>query len=914
MIGFEEDYEEEYVKPKSPPKISPNSYNNNCLNYKNTLNLPCERRDFPTDLSSIDYTPHDMHNYINKYFTQQNPLYNNGSPFVFKEDYKNKDMDDLCKSESLELNEIQKFLGMYVNYLTNINGVLLYHSMGSGKSCSSIIISEANKFAYIDNKSNKLKPRFNTNEAFLIYVVLPKNVKEQYENEIKGSLERGCTNSCVINESEQTYYGNKKNVELIYKITTHDKFLNDIFYVDPETKHYSPTQSLNNDIFHKPNTLLIIDEIHTIIREFTPYTTTKYKKLYYFLNYYARIRESGKPAMKVVLLTGTPIYDNPFQAGLIINLLRPRIPFPITRNKFNEFFIDKNKNVIKNKLLFQYMSSGYISYFKGGNPNAFPYRKNFFIETKMSEQQEESYAHILEYELKKMKMEETKSPMDNDKEIDESEEDELKSYFVKSREESNIFFNHVSNNTNDNFMHFFEELNKTKNVNSFLKRHSPKLLKIVELASKSPGPVFIYSKFVNHGILSIAAILIKLGWNLFSQEKDSSAPTFGVWSPTALSSLSLINLKNITSDKDQSNYTSTLKEAFNSNYNADGSICKIIISSVTEGISLKRVSQVHICEPWWNNSEIEQIVTRGIRFCSHKDTENKEVEVYYHISKLCSILNIKNNKRFSENSIDQIVYATSFRKNKLNIQFEKTLKEVAIDCSINKYGNIIRLEEIYFPELPPLFYDRTNNIFYVISPDKQFLIKVLISETEFPPKSFGIERHKIPFNPIFYENVKCFNTDKNFVQLKKYAIEKQEDPNAWNYFHNLYIMNTLLPNIISEYKIFEGNVSKTLTNHLYKILLEPKKYDLSDKHIKNIQKFIFSKKIFIPKKKSMINFLMSKNISIDKLNNAQLEYKFNKYFYIDKLLKLGYKSKDIKNMTIKQMNEILQNKYPISFA
>jgi hypothetical protein len=39
----------------------------------------------------------------------------------------------------------------------------------------------------------------------------------------------------------------------------------------------------------------------------------------------------------------------------------------------------------------------------------------------------------------------------------------------------------------------------------------------------------------------------------------------------------------------------------------------------------------------------------------------------------------------------------ALRKLKLNRQFETAIKEVAIDCSINRYGNIVRLDEVYTP-------------------------------------------------------------------------------------------------------------------------------------------------------------------------------------------------------------------------
>lgn len=878
MIGAEE-LEHSRISPRINSPIDTISNTNTCLKYKNTKNLPCNPRPFPSELNSINFKPSDLNSYINDHFNTPK------SPFVFKENYKKDNMDSLCFKESFELNPSQKFLGMHINNLTNFNGILVYHGMGSGKSCSSIVIAEANKFAFINNQNKpKLDNRYNTKNLYQIYVVVPKNVAAQYKEEIKGSIKKGCTNSCIIDDSEQIYSGNPEFIDKIYHITTHDKFLNSLFYIDKNSGNFIPTKTLLElNIFHNPNTLIIIDEIHTIIREYTQTNTTQYKKLYYFLMYYARLRENGNPAMKVVLLTGTPIYDNPFQAGLIINLLRPRIPFPTNSIKFKQLFINNKDKSIKNKLLFKYMTSGYISYFKGGNPNAFPLRKNHFIESFMAEKQENSYHTSLLIDLKKI---ENKKKEPNEDVINKiKEKEDIVSYFIFSSQKSNIAFPSTSNDDvliNPIMLNnFYKLIKKSKDPRTEISKWSNKFLKIVDLTNNSPGPVFIYSRFVSHGILAIASILLALGWNFFPFINNKDKPTFGVWSSTALDNLNLIGIKNISGDSDQLKYVSRLKDVFNSKENIDGSLCKVIISSVTEGISLRRVAQVHICEPWWNNSQIEQIVTRGIRFCSHSDSPNKEVNVYYHISKFKGILPGIETKLFSSYSIDQIIYRTSFRKNKLNIQFETALKESAIDCNLNKHGNIIRLEEMNFPSLPSLLYNRTNDTFYLPSPKNKLEVrKVTIDYDIWPPTNYSLTKSGLRFTSTDYimtEKIECFiEKNLNFSQLRTLAIKNGEDESAWNYCYNIYLMNKLLPQVIHEYKIFKGGSSKRLTNHLFKLLINPEKYNLDKETQRNIEKFIFKPNTFFAKQ-NYKNFLAKNGFTTNKLNKmniAQLEYNY----------------------------------------
>ena len=63
---------------------------------------------------------------------------------------------------------------------------------------------------------------------------------------------------------------------------------------------------------------------------------------------------------------------------------------------------------------------------------------------------------------------------------------------------------------------------------------------------------------------------------------------------------------------------------------------KIIIGSpsIKEGISLLRVRNVHILDPYWNWSRMNQIIGRAVRFCSHKDVplKDRKVNVYIYIA------------------------------------------------------------------------------------------------------------------------------------------------------------------------------------------------------------------------------------------------------------------------------------------
>ena len=92
--------------------------------------------------------------------------------------------------------------------------------------------------------------------------------------------------------------------------------------------------------------------------------------------------------------------------------------------------------------------------------------------------------------------------------------------------------------------------------------------------------------------------------------------------------------------------------------------------SIKEGVSLLRVEQVHILEPYWNISRLKQIIGRAIRYCSHKDLPKRRrfVEVFLYLSTYPK-----------EKTIDEYIWNLAKKKNKLITSFEDALKEKAID-------------------------------------------------------------------------------------------------------------------------------------------------------------------------------------------------------------------------------------------
>ena len=739
------------------------------------------------------------------------------SPFSFDKEYINLTNDDICNTKEYSLKPQQKFMGQFINPVTNFNNTLVFHGLGSGKTCTSLVIGEAFK---------------TTAKTKLLYVT-PAALVDSFRDEILGELRNNseqdrkmgkkpeiwaCTSQCVIS-GKQDFYTNvndkkiieklekdndgkikkltileneinnlttqgrtdevqelrkqfkkieqeiqntkiekeKKKAVILSKVTkvftieSHITFINKLFKTTQDgtwTKGKYLTDK--NSPLLSSNGLLIIDEIQRLVSE----SGVLYKKLY------SAIYQYVNPKCRVIVLSATPIYDNPYELALTMNLLRPRMPFPLTKDMFYSFFIGEYKgdsfkrqvnnfipedSAVINKNLLRIMCAGYVSYFKGGNPMAYPYKRIIILQHKMASYQKDRYAGALVSDLKKRELFSKILGEDNfvvNRGNDENSEDNIAGVFVTSQQFCNIALPIVKTDVIDNLLSqqsqaqvklglntFKNELQRIeiKNVENVLnyirvKGYSEKFANIIDLSSKCDGPVFIFSNWLQFGVQSLSLILDACGFKRFPETGEKR---YFVWSSETSTDKELI---------------SKARKAFNSTENKDGSLIKIVLGtrSIMEGVSFKNVKQVHITDPWWNEARIEQILARAVRFCSHSSLplDNQYIDIFRHYSVLPIVpdAHIESELRdkiklpqkikkftttdpvtsaepnpvtdkdtktrdrfsikiFSEKTLDQKMSMSAFKKYNINNEIEDVIKQVAYDCDLNKNGNIIRLEE-----------------------------------------------------------------------------------------------------------------------------------------------------------------------------------------------------------------------------
>jgi len=157
-------------------------------------------------------------------------------------------------------------------------------------------------------------------------------------------------------------------------------------------------------------------------------------------------------------------------------------------------------------------------------------------------------------------------------------------FFLGPRMISNISFPNKSIG-NIGFSSFKDDKLQLQNI----KTYSIKFYKIFKKIKKSDGPIFVYSNFKDVG--GLKSFITFIEYNGFKNYKTfgEGSKRFAIWS-----------------GDEPHHIKEEIKYIFNQKDNKFGSKIKMILGSpsVKEGVSFKRVRQVHIMEPYWNMSRI----------------------------------------------------------------------------------------------------------------------------------------------------------------------------------------------------------------------------------------------------------------------------------------------------------------------
>lgn len=648
------------------------------------------------------------------------------------ESVKHSDFDQVssekCSMVNFSLTPNQRFIKGFLSPLTPYNGLLLFHGVGVGKTCTAITIAEQ----YHDIYKKKVLVILSSN--------LIDNFKKQIFDATKYDLKNNTANLCTGTKYADLVVDKKKlSAEELQKKV--NKIINDKYqfigykelaiYMDKIEKGIKENNLDEGRINAKymerlsetfSDRLIIIDEAHnlrSVSETGKKHTSVAFKKL---------LRNVVN--VKLVLLTATPMFNSAQEIVWTLNLLLTNDKRPeITSSIF-----DEEGNLTpdgKNKLISA--ARGYVSSLRGENPFTFPFRlypsinndKNLL----QSYPSHDIYGKKIAEAAKIKHMEITGSEMSqyqkqvyayfkkNSKNMDDDDESNVEFEELDEENLSNDLQNtlQISNIVYPSLDNGFERLDKTSikkrygssglsscmnknekgkysykpNVPEFLKydqivEYSPKIKQILDYIIKSKGIVFVYSQYYSSGIIPLAIALEHIGFSKYGGKGNvaRNITTEDKFHGKKYQYIVVSKLQSLSPNNDAE--ISVSKSAANK----DGDIIKVIIVSKigTEGIDFKRIREVHILEPWFNLNRSEQIIGRAVRYCSHIDLpkSQRNVTIYFHA---CTYDD-------ENESIDLRTYRMAESKQIKIIAVEKVLKETSIDCNLNKRSLVFPVDKL----------------------------------------------------------------------------------------------------------------------------------------------------------------------------------------------------------------------------
>ncbi len=640
----------------------------------------------------------------------------------------------------------QNLLRDYMQNSSPYRGILLYHGLGSGKTCTAIQIAE------------NLKTERN------IVVMLPASLRTNFIND--GLLFCG----------SREYRENPDKIKEKYTFISYNA---------------NNTIAQIRRIGSLDNKVIIIEEVHNLISKMMNGIMGVSKQGLEIYNYLMNAQNA-----KIIAMSGTPVINDPFEAGVLFNILKgyieityfrilkvaprygdtwdfsyleqqlaennlidyfeinkvnksiqfqvkvpsyselyrdtmekieaicnnngvqtrflevKRLPlFPIDDDGdlFRHYFVKENVeqgNQLKNQNVFKKRILGLVSYYKSEDSNYPDIIKNDYYRIPMSNYQFQIYELL---RAKERLSERGSASGKRGKQV--------KSTFrVFSRQASNFVFPETINRPYPDpkfIVSVLKKNNNKVNINKMIQleeranngiieeeykdrinnaldqivsdgllylrpgpdgldKLSPKMKMMLENIQRSNGLVFVYSNFRTlEGVEIFAKILDFNGFALYGSTTNNGIQKYAIYSGT----------------EDEREKKEMLR-IFTSDENKHGKFIKIILatSAGAEGLDLKNIRQIHIMEPYWNLTRIEQVIGRGVRRNSHiaLPPNERNVEIFQYFSVFSEANSLMTKDKLST---DEHIEQLALKKHKIITEMLVTLKECSFDCFLNGSDN-----------------------------------------------------------------------------------------------------------------------------------------------------------------------------------------------------------------------------------
>ncbi len=648
--------------------------------------------------------------------------------------------DAMCNAD-FELSPHQLFVRNFLSFETPYNSLLLYHGLGTGKTCSAISVAEEmrdymKQMGIVQRIIVVASP--NVQENFKLQLFDPRKLKQ-----VDGLWNlRACTGNKYlqeINPMNMKGLGKGKVVRQVERIINNSYlFLGYLEFANMIQRKSSMEDATPEKIKRSlrsvfQNRLIIIDEVQNI-RSTEENTTNKRvaSELIKLVDNVSNIR--------LLLLSATPMFNSYKEIIWLVNLMnrndrRGMIGLSEVFDKSGSFLMDKNGKDIGRDLLRRKIN-GYISFVKGENPLTFPFRifpRDFSPEntfeiipqprvqlngktivqplehinvylTNIGSYQGTVYSRIIE------DIRQQGESMPNFENMDSFGYTILQKPLMAlnicypGRADADVS-SLIGSSGLENFMEFTNStvpMLKTdfnyKDESAgrifspeLIGKYSAKIKNICTSVENSTGIILVYTNYIDGGAVPIALALEEMGMtrygeyakNLFKTPPRPSidSQTFKIRAENGTQTFRPAKYVIISGDKALSPNNKKDLIALTDEDNINGEKIKVVIitKAGSEGLDFKNIRQVHIMEPWYNMNLIEQVIGRGVRTCSHVKLPfiERNVQIFLY----GTILNSE------EEAADLYVYRLAELKALQIGQVSRLLKESSVDCILNIQQN-----------------------------------------------------------------------------------------------------------------------------------------------------------------------------------------------------------------------------------
>lgn len=715
-----------------------------------------------------------------------------------------EESERLCNM-AFELRPHQQFVRNFMSINTPYNSLLLYHGLGTGKTCSAIGVCEEMR-EYMKQ----------TNNTKRIIVVASPNVQENFRlqlfddrklTQVNGLWNiEACSGKQFLREINPTNLKNLsrdrvisqigriiKNNYLFLGYIEFGNYIEKILTLKDKSMSRERREKIQKRKLEKTfkNRLIVIDEVHNIRLS----DDNKDKRV--AMNLLKLVEEVN--GTRLLLLSATPMYNNYKEIIWLLSLMqmnngqRPIDGSEIFDKQGNFVMGPNGEQFGRAKLLES--SRGLVSFIRGDNPYTFPFRVYplDFDSTKSTRSDAYEYPKkningnpiIQEIEYldlcivpvgsyqkkiyKKIVTEMKSKQKKNKKEMPTSENMEKFGYTVlqKPLEALNMVYPQKKEEGEDydlSTMVGKSGLNRImtheriSGKRSNYKYKTPFLKKFGKIFTKDLiGQYSSKIKSICDNVMNSEGIVM-----VYSQYLDGGLLPVALAleesgfkrynSKDSLLKSTSVTLENaptyvmITGDKTLSSDNAGEVKAISSEDNNDGSKIKVLLISRagSEGLDFTNLRQVHIMEPWYNTNRIEQTIGRAVRNCSHKKLpfSKRNVMIFLYGSQLEN----------DTEAADMYVYRVAEEKAVKIGNVSRVLKESAVDCLLHAEQS--RLTEENF--------DMTKTL--VLSNGAQ--IKYRVGDRKFSQLCDFMDYCEYKCVPALEDeaNINTYTYDENFIK------------------------------------------------------------------------------------------------------------------------------------------------------